>query len=139
MACVRFTEDIASRRKDLICWLGQPVRVSVEVWPGAEGGLVVLSLTPLEGFIHLVADPEACIREYGPYHISICQRALVSQAELDELRQAWDGIEIVLPIYWVSGEGCMELDTCPLTDGLVRELHYHPEAWYNDRPFHISG
>ena len=31
MACVRFTEDIASHRKDLICWLGQPVRVKVEV------------------------------------------------------------------------------------------------------------
>ena len=59
MACIRFSEESARRRKDLICWLGQPVRIDVETW----GGLVVLTLTPLEGFIHLVADPEACIKE----------------------------------------------------------------------------
>ena len=124
MACVRFDEDIASHRKDLICFLGQPVRVSVEVWPGTEGGLVVLSLTPLEGFIHLVADPDDCIREFGPYHVSICQRELVSQSELDELREALDGIEETLPISWVSGDCCMELADCPLTEGLIHELHY---------------
>ena len=139
MACVRLPQDIARHRKDLICWLGQPVRVNVEVWPAAEGGLLVLALTPLHGFVHLVTDPEACVREYGPYHICICQRALVSQAELDELRQAWDGNETTLPISWVSGDGCMELDNCPLTEGLVRELHDQPDAWYNDQPFHISG
>ena len=139
MACVRFTEDIASHRKDLICLLGQPVRVKVEVWPAAEGGLVVLSLTPLEGFIHLVADPDDCIREFGPYHVSICQRELVSQSELDELREALDGIEETLPISWVSGDGCMELADCPLTEGLIHELHYQPDAWYHARPLHISG
>ena len=139
MTCIRLPADIASHRKDLICWIGQPVRVKVETWPGEEGGLVVLALTPLHGFVHLVTDPEACVREYGPYHISICQRALVSQAELDELRQAWDDVEITLHISWVSGDGCMELDAGPLTEGLIRELHDHPEAWYNDRPLHISG
>ena len=139
MACIRFTEDIARQRKDLIRFLGQPVSVKVEVWPGEEGGLLVLALTPLEGFIHLVADPDDCISEFGPYHISICQRALVSQAELDELHAAWDGVETALPITWVYSEGYMELDTCPLTDGLVSELHYHPEAWYTDRSLHISG
>ncbi len=85
MACIRFSEESARRRKELICWLGQPVRIDVGTWPGQEGGLVVLTLTPLEGFIHLVADPAACIREYGSYHVSICQRKLVSQSELDEL------------------------------------------------------
>ena len=99
----------------------------------------MLSLTPLEGFIHLVADPDDCIREYGPYHISLCQRELVSQSELDQLHAAWDGTETTLPVSWVSGDGCMELDTCPLTEGLVRELHDHPEAWYHALPLHISG
>ena len=70
MTGIRFSEERAWRRKDLICWLGQPVRIDVET----RGGLVVLTLTPLEGFIHLVADPAACIREYGSYHVSIYAR-----------------------------------------------------------------
>ena len=136
MACIRFSEESARRRKDMICWPGQPVRIDVETW----GDLVVLALTPLEGFIHLVADPEACIREYGSYHISLCQRELVSQSELDELCKTWSGLEIAIPISYVSGEGCMELGTCPLAENrLIRELHHQPDAWYYDRPLHLSG
>ena len=86
MACIRFSRESAQHRKDLICWLGQPVRITVETLPGQDGGLVVLALTPLEGFIHLVADPADCIKQYGPYHVSLCQKALVSQSDLDELR-----------------------------------------------------
>ena len=139
MVGVRFPDATAAHRKALICWLGQPVRIRVEVLPGWDG-LVAHTLRPLEGFIHLVADPEACVREYGPYHLSICQRALVSDSEMEELRRAWDGLEITLPVSHVSGEGCMELGSCPLTeDVLIRELHHHQDAWYRDRPFHISG
>ena len=140
MACTRFPAELAWSRKVLIRFLGQPVRISVEVWPGQDDGLVVLVLTPLEGFIHLVTNSEACIDEYGPYHVSICQKTLVSDSNLDELRNVWHGLEVTLPISWVSGEGCMELDTCPLTeDRLIYELHHHEDAWYKDRPFHISG
>ena len=139
MVCVRFPDATAAHCKKLICWLGQPVRIRVEVLGGWDG-LVALTLTPLEGFIHLVADPEDCIREYGPYHVSICQRALVSDAKMEQLRQAWDGLEMTLTISYVSGEGCMELGSCPLTeDRLIRELHCHRDAWYHDRPLHISG
>jgi hypothetical protein len=136
MACIRFSEESARRRKDLICWLGQPVRIDVETWPG---GLVVLTLTPLEGFIHLVADPAACIREYGSYHVSICQRELVSQSELDELCKTWGGLEIVIPVSHVSGEGCMEIGGPLAENRLIRELHHQPGAWYTERPLHISG
>ena len=66
--------------------------------------------------------------------------ALVSDDELLRLRQAWGGLETTLPISHVRGEGYMELDRCPLTeDGLMRALHHDPDAWYTDRPFHISG
>jgi len=139
MACIRFSEESARRRKDLICWLGQPVRIDVETWPGQEGGLVVLTLTPLEGFIHLVADPAACIREYGSYHVSTCQRELVSQSELDELCKTWGGLEIVIPVSHVSGEGCMEIGGPLAANKLIRELHHQPGAWYTERPLHISG
>ena len=140
MACIRFSRESAQHRKDLICWLGQPVRITVETLPGQDGGLVVLALTPLEGFIHLVADPADCIKQYGPYHVSLCQKALVSQSDLDELREAWDGQEVTLPISCVRGEGCMELDACPLTESkLIRTMHDQPDAWYKDRTFQISG
>ena len=140
MAGIRFAEDIARQRKDTICRLGQPVRISVDVWPSEEeGGLIVLSLTPLANFLHLVADPDACIREYGPYHVSLCQRALATEEELDKLRQELDGKESTLPIAYVSGEGCMELGACSITEGLARELHDREGAWYRDRPMHISG
>ena len=76
MACIRFPADLAWSRKVLITRLGQPVWISGEVWPGQEEGLVVLALTPLEGSIHLVTNPEACISEHGPYHVSICQKSL---------------------------------------------------------------
>ena len=135
MACIRFSEESARRRKDMICWLGQPVRIDVEAW----GDLVVLALTPLEGFIHLVADPEACIREFGAYHISICQRELVSQSKLDELCKTWGGLEIVIPVSHVSGEGCMEIGGTLAENRLIRELHHQPGAWYTERPLHISG
>ena len=136
----RFPDDQAWERKCAICEHGQPVQISAEVWPGEEGGLVVLSLTPLEGFIHLVTDPEACIREYGPYRVSICQKALVSDGQLTDLRKTWNGVETTLPIAWVSGEGCMEVGKCPLTeDQMIRELHGRANAWYKNRPFHISG
>ena len=139
MTGIRFSEERAWRRKDLICWLGQPVRVDVETWPGQEGGLVVLTLTPLEGFIHLVADPEACIREFGAYHISICQRELVSQSNLDELCKTWSGLETVVQVSYVSGEGCMEIGGTLAANRLINELHYQPGAWYRERPLHISG
>ena len=139
MAGIRFAEDIARQRKDAICRTGQPVRISVDVWGQDEGGLIVLSLTPLNDFIHLVADPDDCIREYGPYHVSLCQRAVATEEELDKLREEWDGVETTLPIAYVSGEGCMELDTCSITEELAGELHYREGAWYRDRPMHISG
>ena len=135
MTGIRFSEERAWRRKDLICWLGQPVRIDVET----RGGLVVLTLTPLEGFIHLVVDPAACIREYGSYHVSICQRELVSQSELDELCKTWGGLEIVIPVSHVSGEGCMEIGGPLAENRLIRELHYQHGAWYTERPLHISG
>jgi len=75
MAGVRCSEERARRRKDLICWLGQPVRIDVETW----GDLVVLALTPLEGFIHLVADPEACIKEWCISHLYLPRGAGVTE------------------------------------------------------------
>ena len=139
MACVRFPDDVAERRKRLIEWLGQPVRVNVDVLPWGED-FVVLTITPLHGFIHLVTDPEACIREFGAYHVSLCQRSLVSASEMAQLHRTWSGVELTLPIAYVSGEGCLELDACELTeDPLIRALHDNPQAWYFDRPLHISA
>jgi hypothetical protein len=130
---------MARAKKDAICRLGQPVRIRVDVWGEDECGIIVLILTPLDNFVHLVADVDACIREHGPYHVSLCQRALASQSELDKLHAELDGVETTLPIAYVSGEGCMELDTCSITEGLARELHDREGAWYRDRKMHISG
>ena len=32
MACIRFPQENAGHHRDLICWLGQPVRITVETW-----------------------------------------------------------------------------------------------------------
>ena len=77
---------------------------------------------------------------HGPYHPSICQRSRVTDDGLAALRARWDGVGVVLPIRAVTGEGCMELADCPLTaDDVFRQRYFHDDAWYWNRPFHISG
>ena len=137
MVCIRFADDEAIRRKAQIVEVGQPARLEVCV---LDGALVALVVHPLEGFIHLVQDPEECIAAYGPYHISIAQVELVTEETLAELSARWDGMEVVLPICNVRNEGYMELGECPLSrDPVIRALHDHKEDWYRDRTLHISG
>ena len=70
----------------------------------------------------------------------ICQRELVTDDMLYELRSRWDGVAVTLPIQRVGGWAFMENADCPLTQGhVIQRLHGHSEAWYKGRPFHISG
>ena len=93
----------------------------------------------MDAFFLATRSISACIREYGSYHVSICQRGLVSQSELDELCKTWGGLEIVIPVSHVSGEDCMEIGGTLAENRLIRELHHQPGAWYTERPLHISG
>jgi len=103
-------------------------------------GLLAVVVTPLDGWTHLVRDPDECVAAHGPYHMSICQASLASAEDIAALRAKFAGVETTLPILAVSGEGCMELGECALTlDDTVRRLHFHEHAWYRERPFHISG
>ena len=70
MVCIRFADDEAIRRKAQIVEAGQPARLEVCV---LDGALVALVVHPLEGFVHLVQDPDECIRDFGAYHISLAQ------------------------------------------------------------------
>ena len=137
MVCIRFADDEATRRRAQIIEAGQPVRLEVRV---LDGALLALVVHPLAGFVHLVQDPDDCIRELGAYHISIAQVELVTQVDLAVLRARYDNTEVLLPIRAVLGEGYMELGDGPLAmDPSIRDLHDHPDAWYRDRTLHISG
>ena len=137
MAGIRFNDDESAKRMALMCEHGQPVLLKIEV---LNENRVVVVTKPQAGFIHLVQDPQACLDEYGEYHISICQRELVTHDMLHELRSRWGGVAVTLPIQRVGGWACMDIAECPLTqDGLIQRLHGHNDAWYKDRPFHISG
>ena len=137
MAGIRFDDEASAKRKALMCQQGQPVLLKIEM---LNGSLVVVVTEPQDGFIHLVQDPQACLDEYGEYHMSICQRELVTNVMLHELRSRWDGVAVTLPIQRVGGWACVETAECPLTqDHLIQRLHGHNDAWYKDRPHHISG
>ena len=115
---------------------GQPVVLRM----ACLGDLFAIVLEPEDNFIHLVQDPEACVGAFGPYHISICQMDLVSDAEVAILKTRWDGIRLTLPISCVRRDGYMELAESPLTrDQTLHHLHFHPQAWYSSRAWHISG
>ena len=104
MACIRFGHHDAECRKRTIEASGQHVLTSIEV---LNDDLLIVQLEPLNGFVHLVQDPEACAAAYGPYHLSVCQIELVSASDLLELRSRWDGCEVTLPVAEVLSEGCM--------------------------------
>ena len=137
MPCIRYEEDEAERRKRAIETNGQPVRTSIAV---LNDRLLVIKLEALEGFVHLVQDPEACIEAFGQYHISVCQLDLITDTELAELRNIWDGMILLLPFTAVRSEGFMEIGDCALIqDPLITRLHHDPCAWYANRPLHVSG
>ena len=141
MACVRWPDATAHHLKQLIVRDGQPARLDVAILDDdACPGLLAVVVTPLNGWRHLVQDPDECIAAYGPYHVSICQASLASAGDIAALRTKFAGVEMTLAICVVSGEGCMELAECELTRcDIVRKLHFHEHAWYTERPFHISG
>ena len=135
MADMRFDDEESAKRMALMCQQGQPVLLKTEV---LNESLVVVVTKPQDGFIHLVQDPQACLDEYGEYHMSICQRELVTHDMLHELRSRWDGVAVTLPIQRVGGWACMEIAECPLTqDHMIQRRHGHKDAWYKDRPFFI--
>ena len=133
---IRWPPSEDCRRKNAIEQNGQPVVLRV----ACLGELLAIALEPGSGFIHLVQDHEACIEAYGPYHLSVCQMGLVSGADVAELRARWDGVQTTLAIAWCGRGGYMELADNPLTDDqILRRLHFHPNAWYAHREWHISG
>ena len=140
--CLRWPKEEALKRKRLILAQGQPAQLDVaflEGWqPGEE--LLVLTLTPLEGWIHLVQDPAECICAFGPYHVSVCQASLASEEDLQALRVRFAGKRMQIPVHDILNEGFLELGECAITrDEIFSRLHGHPDAWYRDRSVHISA
>ena len=140
--CLRWPKEEALKRKRLILGQGQPVQLDVaflEGWqPGEE--LLVLTLTPLEGWIHLVQDPAECVRAFGPYHVSVCQASLASEEDVQALRVRFAGKRMQIPVHDILNEGFLELGECAITrDETFSRLHGHPDAWYRDRSVHISA
>ena len=115
--CLRWPEEEALKRKRLILAQGQPAQLDVaflEGWqPGEE--LLVLTLTPLEGWIHLVQDPAECVRAFGPYHVSVCQASLASEEDVQALRVRFAGKRMQIPVHDILNEGFLELGECAIT------------------------
>ena len=130
----RYDDDDAWARTAQIEAQGQQVRLAVE-W---LGNLLVVATYPEHNFIHLVQNPEAIVAAYGPYHVSVAHWPIATIEDYDMLHAALDGQRVVLPISYVSGEGCMELGECQLAD-LVRPIHDRPGARYAGWQLHISG
>ena len=137
-AGLRFSWDEHARRATLILAHGQPCILALE-W---LGDLLALTIHPSPGWVHLVLDPDECVKEYGPYHISIAQRALVTQSDENVLRRRWNGVEVVLHMHSVSPyTGYQELAYVdPICqDDVIDRLHFHPLACYKERALHVSG
>ena len=111
---------------------GQPVTLSVQ-WLGK---LLVVACEPDSGFIHLVQNPEECIAEYGPYHVSVAHWPTANVDTYNHLYNALHGRRVTLPITAVRNQGYMILGDCEVAR-LVRP--YHQLGSYSDRDLHISG
>jgi hypothetical protein len=133
--------DEAALRKTSICRDGQPVRLSV-AWLESPplDDLLVLSVEPQAGFIHLLHNVEEIIRAYGPYHITVCELRLACDDDLCQLVNQFHGLECTLPISYVGRRGYMEIDESFFaSDGVVRRLHDQTGAWYRGYSLHMSG
>ncbi len=136
MACVRFDSAEHELRKQRILSDGQPVRLRVD-W---LDDLLAVVLEPEAAFVHLVTDWRASVEAFGPYHVSLAQRGVVTEQDVDELRGRWDGQRLDLCIQFVSDHtGYMELGPIDplLLDPTIQRLH--AAGWYRDRELHISG
>ena len=87
MACVRFDNAEHELRKQRILSDGQPVRLRVD-W---LDDLLAVVLEPEAAFVHLVTDWRASVEAFGAYHVSLAQRGVVTEQDVDELRARWDG------------------------------------------------
>ena len=134
----RYSWDEHARRCALILADGQKGVLSLE-W---LGDLLALTIRPSPEWLHLVVDPDECEAEYGPYHVSIAQRELVTQGDEEVLRKRWDGAEVVLQMHSISSySGYQELayNDPVCADDVIQRLHFHPDAWYRGRALHVSG
>ena len=120
--------------KRCIVRYGQEVRLSAQ-W---LGHLLAVVAEPKENFIHLVRNPAECITSFGPYHVSVAQWPTATWDDFNYLSAILDGQEVTLPFTDVLSYGFMQLGDCELAD-LVRPIHSREDAWYRDRPLHISG
>ena len=102
------------------------------------GKLLAVVAEPMDDFIHLVCNPEACIAALGSYHVSVAQWPVATWDDFNYLSAILDGQEVTLPFTQVLSYGFMQLGDCELAT-LVRPIHNRADAWYNDRPLHISG
>ena len=131
---IRFSDDEAWQRTYAIERHGQPVRLRVE-W---SGHLLMVVCEPLDGFVHLVQNVEQCVQAFGEYHISLSQWPVATTDDYEYLHRRWHEVTTVIPISHVSGAACLEIGDCFLA-AECKQVHNRPEAWYADRPLHISA
>ena len=139
---VRFEPALEDRLKRSTCRDGQRCRLWVEVLPPWRGcRLLALVVEPPAGFRHFVANPQECVENFGPYHVSLCQAELATTDDVARLEAAFEGHAWTLPTTYVGNTtGYQELGACAATQHpVVRRLHEHPEAIYGGTALHISG
>ena len=137
MAGIRFDAQKHAELADQIVATGQHCRLAIDF---LDDYLLVLRIEPFADFIHLVADWEACMQAYGPYHVSIAETTICTDIDIQKLRDNFDGLECILGISYVSQtSGYMELSSADVvtSNSLVQKLHAN--GCYSDRKLHISG
>ena len=115
---------------------GQPVTLWVEL---LNNWLLALTVEYNEKIVHLCTNPEECIHEWGPYHITIAVKEHVQFDEMEELRRKYNGAEMVIPVERVTSGYTLEISRTPQfhQDKLLMDLHRRCHR-YGDRDLHIS-
>ena len=138
----RLTPSLARMKKNFLRKHGFTARVSVSLM----GDLVALVLEPMtrrdfRNSLLLSGGVKAynsLSLVFMPYHISLCDRKYMSDAEFDTLKEFFNGTELHVPVADVEGDGCIILGNTFPHFTTLEEL-YLRKYWWKSCKLHISG
>ena len=133
---VRYPDDEDWDRCARLVKEGQPVKLWVEL---LNNWLLALTVEYNEKFVHLCTNPEECIHEWGPYHVTIAGKEHVQFDEMEELRRRYHGVEMVIPVERVTSGYTLEISRTSEfhDDKLLMNIHRRCDR-YGGRELHIS-
>ena len=81
------------RRCERMRRIGLPCRM----WYEKRGNLHSLRLLPRPGWTHLTSPAQVrkCIRDWGPYHVTLALDHLLQESKPEEQEQAWEAVEFL--------------------------------------------